>query len=546
MRAEGELRLLAARHVDTEQLLVAADARDVDEGAAIRRPGRAGIGEAVLGEVGHVARLQVDDVDVADAGGKRGERHALPVGRDIRRFGIVHGPHVDALLDVPVQHVLQDQRARFLAAREVREAVAGRRPRHPRHRVPPHPGLDDVLEALVLVEPARQVADDRSVLRRHEDDVHLAVAPVAGGNREDITGRRRFHRIGVGEPRLARIRREVAPVVRRALLVAEGLEPIFQVLVELLVELLRRDAERFHVGVLAAADHRLAQREQVLAQPFLAPPGLDELEHGMAEVVDQARVREFPVAFELGHLRDDVGDRRVAHRHQVDRPPDAGHVVRQALVDPQRHAATDQRGRNDVELEDVRELVDDQPVEEVRRFVHRHHDAIARRFGERADAFLGRARNDILLLELAARLEQDQRHLEGEIVLQLRTDVLVRALGVAGHALEMLLDLGVVVDFEMVGGVDAPPEVVVANLVLPEVRDVGRLRRREGWREEASYHTRGSHLEPAQGAVAHVSSPRRVGVWDALPCRDIHPAVQACAVGTTRADESADTSAILL
>ena len=51
-----------------------------------------------------------------------------------------------------VEHVLQDQRARLLAAREIGEAIAGRRPRHPRHRVEPHAGLDDELEALVLVE----------------------------------------------------------------------------------------------------------------------------------------------------------------------------------------------------------------------------------------------------------------------------------------------------------------------------------------------------------------------------------------------------------
>ena len=37
---------------------------------------------------------------------------------------------------------------------------------------------------------------------------------------------------------------------------------------------------------------------------------------------------------------------------------------------------------------------------------------IARRLGERADAFLRGARNHVLLLELAARLEDDERHLE--------------------------------------------------------------------------------------------------------------------------------------
>ena len=85
------------------------------------------------------------------------------------------------------------------------------------------------------------------------------------------------------------------------------------------------------------------------------------------------------------------------------------------------------------------------------------------RFGKRADAFLGGAGNDVLLLEFAARLEEDQRDLVGEVVLQLRADVLVGALGVARHPLEVRLDLGVVVDDEVIGFVRPPLEVVVAR-----------------------------------------------------------------------------------
>ena len=101
----------------------------------------------------------------------------------------------------------------------------------------------------------------------------------------------------------------------------------------------------------------------------------------------------------------------------------------------------------------------------------------ARRLGEGADAFLRRARHDVLLLELAARLEQDQRDLVREVVLQLGADVLIRAFGVPGHALEMRLDLRVVVDDEVIGLVVVPVELVVADLVLAEVRDVRGLGR---------------------------------------------------------------------
>ena len=93
----------------------------------------------------------------------------------------------------------------------------------------------------------------------------------------------------------------------------------------------------FLEGVVAAADDALAQREDELADALLAPARLDELERGVPEVVDQARVAEAAVALQLGHLRDDVGDGGVAHGHQIDRAPDAGHVVGHALDHPQRH-----------------------------------------------------------------------------------------------------------------------------------------------------------------------------------------------------------------
>ncbi len=137
--------------------------------------------------------------------------------------------------------------------------------------------------------------------------------------------------------------REIAAVVGRTLLVAERLEAFLQVALEVLVELVLLHLQRFFVSVLAAADDALAQREHELADAFLAELGLDELEHRVTEVVNQPRVVA-GVAFELAHLRHDVGDRGVAHRHQVDRAPLAALVVRQSLVDPQRRAAANQSG----------------------------------------------------------------------------------------------------------------------------------------------------------------------------------------------------------
>ena len=118
--------------------------------------------------------------------------------------------------------------------------------------------------------------------------------PVAGRDGHQVAGGGGLDRDDHGVRRLAALRREVAAVVGRALLVAERLEPILQVLLELLVELLGLQPERFFVGALAAADDRLAQREQELPQPFLAPARFDELERRVTEVVGQAAVRRTP------------------------------------------------------------------------------------------------------------------------------------------------------------------------------------------------------------------------------------------------------------
>ncbi len=196
----------------------------------------------------------------------------------------------------------------------------------------------------------------------------------------------------------------------------------------------------------------------------------------MAQVVDQQHVAGVAVAFHLGHLRDDVGDRRVADLHQVARAPLPALVVRQPFVHPQRDAAPDERRRNDVELELVRQLVGDEAVELIGWVVDRQQHAMLHRLGERADAFLRVARRHVLLLELAVRLEQDHRHFVGQVVLQVRADLLIRALGVAGDAFEVLLQCRVVVNLEVVGGVDEPLELVVVNVVLAEVRHHLRLR----------------------------------------------------------------------
>ena len=196
-------------------------------------------------------------------------------------------------------------------------------------------------------------------------------------------------------------------------------------------------------------------------------------------------------------------------RHQVDRVPDAGHVVREALVHPQRDAALHQAARDDVELEDVGELVGDQPIELVGRLVDRQHHPVAARLGEGGDALGDLRRHDVLLLELGLGLEQDERHLGAEVVLQLGADVLIRALGVAGDALEVLFELRVVVDLEMIRRVDVPLEVVVADPVLAEVGHERRLRRELGGVQHGEHHGCGRQQgTAAPEELKHRRTPR--------------------------------------
>ena len=190
--------------------------------------------------------------------------------------------------------------------------------------------------------------------------------------------------------------------------------------------------------------------------------------HRVSEVVDQARVGEAAVALELGHLRDDVGDRDVADRHQVDRVPHAGHVVGQALVDPQRDAALHQAARDDVELEDVRELVRDQAIELSGGSSIGSSMRLRVRLGKGGDAFADLAGMTFCCWNSAWVLKMRSGILNAEVVLQLGADVLIRALGVTGDPLEVLLGLRVVVNLEVVGRVDVPLEVVVAEPFLPK------------------------------------------------------------------------------
>ena len=69
--AEGDLRLLLRVEIEPEQLLVAADARVVDDDTCRRASTSARSRELVVGQVGDLLRRQVDREDVADRAAQR-------------------------------------------------------------------------------------------------------------------------------------------------------------------------------------------------------------------------------------------------------------------------------------------------------------------------------------------------------------------------------------------------------------------------------------------------------------------------------------------
>jgi len=201
----------------------------------------------------------------------------------------------------------------------------------------------------------------------------------------------------------------------------------------------------------------------------------------------------------------------------------------------------------------VGELVHDEPVEEVRGLVEREQHPVAIRFGERAHALLRGAGDDVLLFELAVRLEDDQRHLEGEVVLQFGADLLIRALGVTGHAFEVLFLGRVVVDLEMVGGVDVPVEVAPPNQVLAVVRNERSLRashRRGRQEQQGGQQRQDPRRGDTQGAGAHtvhleemqVEAPKTrhdtilLSVAERLQCMDLDVSVDGSKRCTTQGE----------
>ena len=182
----------------------------------------------------------------------------------------------------------------------------------------------------------------------------------------------------------------------------------------------------------------------------------------------------------LGHLHDRrqiAVDRSVAHdggRARVVRSE--REILGHPFHEPERRidlrelrdAAAGASAREDVELELVRHFVREHVLEPAEVAGEGHEHAMTQRLGHTAGA-LAQIAGDVVLSEVGARGEEEDRLLLAELVPQNARKPSVVALGHArafhrGNALG-----GVVVDEEVLGLDDLPVEVLVLDLVLAEV-----------------------------------------------------------------------------
>ena len=250
----------AGREVELEELVVAADARRVDDRLAVGRERRRVVGDRVLGDVRRARRSRRRRVKMsADAVlQRRRTRRLRPSGLNAGDSGpstLVSSKRRSispATTFWRISVLFFSVRAKY-AMRSPTGAQAIHGTRLPRR--PPAVAmyskprsLSKPLVRLRMTWPS--LAESSTMSSSWSSRLPTTAASMSPRRRRlDREHRRRTCvRSGLG--------REVAAVVGRPLLVAERLEPLLQVAIELLVELLRLELERFFVGALAAADAR--------------------------------------------------------------------------------------------------------------------------------------------------------------------------------------------------------------------------------------------------------------------------------------------------
>ncbi|MBK6489270.1 MAG: hypothetical protein IPF98_21005 [Gemmatimonadetes bacterium] len=124
--------------------------------------------------------------------------------------------------------------------------------------------------------------------------------------------------------------------------------------------------------------------------------------------------------------------------------------------------------REDVVLERVHEFVREHVLEAQKVAREGEQDAMAQRFGDAAGP-LAEVTGDVVLPEVRARAEQDERLLLAELVVEHARQAAIRAFGHARGIDDDVLFFWIVVHQEVLGLEHAPVELVELHLVLAEV-----------------------------------------------------------------------------
>ena len=298
--------------------------------------------------------------------------------------------------------------------------------------------------------------DTRAVRGQHGGQVHLA--------RVDV---RRQHA-------LPRRGGSVAALEERLIVVLRGGHPDEAQRVRV------RGEDRARADVDAFGSHRLVE----LRHPRVAPAPADEGPERVAPAIrEEARVA--PQVLDLGEL---VVEDRVPQPHRRVRVLASDRqVLGQPLDDPERQAlepllaARHRDLLGDVVLERVHELVAQHVVRVAHRLGERHDDPVLEALREPARRLReGRGRG-VRLVEVRLVGIEDQRLPLVELVVEHRADAAVPALRHPPRVEDQVrVLLGVAVDVEALGLDDVPVEVLVLDLVAPEVLRLGGARQDRG------------------------------------------------------------------
>ena len=284
-----------------------------------------------------------------------------------------------------------------------------------------------------------------------------------------------------------------------------------------------------HVGLPALIERLHVHVDEALQQPvragLLVPDaeqaadllrtevGGDILHQAVALLVGQERIGQV-VPARVHDLQGDelVGEDGVAQHHLVDGVHLFGRVFGEALHDPRRRPgnrvgdAPHRPPVDDVVLEDVGQLVHEDIAKVVQIAVEGNDHAVAQGLGEAGHARRQKGLDDVGLLEVVVRFEDDDRRLGGQFVAHHRTDVVVALLEIADGAFGEAFKLGLEQQIQVLALHPPGIEVAIADLVLAEriaqlggddVLGLERLTRRQ---QRKRRDTGADHSEPPEAA----------------------------------------------